>query len=56
VAQFLRNHGYRAWALYGGLAAWRAAGYPMEPKEPAPPPPADEDCPDCEEDVAVHRS
>lgn len=27
----LRREGYDAWLLDGGLPAWRAAGYPMEP-------------------------
>jgi rhodanese-related sulfurtransferase len=56
IAQFLRNHGRQAWALRGGLAAWRTAGYAMEPKAPTPArvPAATEDCPDCEQDVATH--
>ena len=28
----LREQGYDAWLLDGGLPAWRAAGYPMEAK------------------------
>ena len=57
IAHFLSNHGRQAWALRGGLAAWRTAGYPMEPKAPTPArvPSADEDCPDCDQDVASHR-
>lgn len=31
LAQILRQDGYDAWALEGGLPAWRAAGLPMEP-------------------------
>jgi len=58
IVHFLRNHGRQAWALRGGLAAWRTAGVPMEPKAatPARVPSADEDCPDCDQDVAQHRA
>jgi rhodanese-related sulfurtransferase len=30
LTRVLRNQGYDAWMLVGGLPAWRAAGYPME--------------------------
>jgi rhodanese-related sulfurtransferase len=30
LTKVLRRQGYDAWALQGGLPAWRAAGYPME--------------------------
>jgi rhodanese-related sulfurtransferase len=30
AALFLRNEGYQAWALEGGLEAWIEAGYPTE--------------------------
>jgi rhodanese-related sulfurtransferase len=30
LTRVLRDQGYDAWALDGGLPAWRAAGYPME--------------------------
>jgi rhodanese-related sulfurtransferase len=30
LTRVLRGQGYDAWALDGGLPAWRAAGYPME--------------------------
>ncbi len=58
IANFLRNHGRQAWALRGGLAAWRTSGFAMEPKAPTPArvPSADEDCPDCDQDVAEHRA
>lgn len=32
MAFFLRNQGYEAYAIEGGLAAWAEAGYPMQPK------------------------
>jgi rhodanese-related sulfurtransferase len=35
AAQSLRDHGYRAFALRGGLDAWAAAEYPMEAKTKA---------------------
>ena len=31
MAQFLREQGYRAYALAGGLVGWEDAGYPLEP-------------------------
>jgi len=55
VAQFLRQQGRDAWALRGGLAAWRAAGYPMEPKAVTAPVPQHEDCPDCDQPVERHQ-
>jgi len=30
LSRVLRQEGYDAWVLDGGLPAWRAAGYPME--------------------------
>jgi len=33
VALFLRKQGYQAYAIQGGLEAWREAGYPVEGKE-----------------------
>jgi rhodanese-related sulfurtransferase len=33
VALFLRKQGYQAYAIQGGLEAWREAGYPVEEKE-----------------------
>jgi rhodanese-related sulfurtransferase len=33
VAFFLRKQGYEAYAIRGGLEAWREAGYPLEEKE-----------------------
>lgn len=33
VAYFLRKQGYNAYAIAGGLPAWREAGYPVEEKD-----------------------
>ena len=54
VAQLLRQQGYQASALRGGLAAWRAAGYPMVAKHAAHIPAQEEECPDCHEEVGAH--
>ena len=54
VAQFLRQQGRQAWALRGGLAAWRAAQYPMESKHAGHAPGPEEECPDCHEEVGAH--
>jgi len=35
LIRVLRQQGYDAWLLDGGLPAWRAAGYPMEAKAAA---------------------
>lgn len=32
LTRILREEGYDAWLLEGGLPAWRAAGYPLEAK------------------------
>jgi rhodanese-related sulfurtransferase len=32
AASLLREHGYEAVALAGGIAAWRDAGFPVEPR------------------------
>lgn len=32
LARYLRQDGYHAWAIRGGLPAWRAAGFPLEIK------------------------
>ena len=33
MAQMLRDRGREAWAIAGGLAAWRRAGLALEPKD-----------------------
>ncbi|HEY3107367.1 MAG TPA: hypothetical protein VGL23_01350 [Chloroflexota bacterium] len=35
MASLLREHGYEAFALAGGMAAWREAGYPIEARAAA---------------------
>jgi len=55
VAHFLRQQGRDAWVLRGGLATWRGAGYPMEPKAVTAPLPHDADCPDCEQPIEEHQ-
>lgn len=35
LTRVLRDQGYDAWMLVGGLPAWRAAGYPMEANQAA---------------------
>jgi rhodanese-related sulfurtransferase len=35
LTRVLRDEGYDAWMLDGGLPAWRAAGYPMEVNQAA---------------------
>lgn len=54
MAQFLRQQGRNAWALRGGLAAWRAAGYPMVGKHAEHGPMPEAECPDCHEEVKEH--
>jgi 3-mercaptopyruvate sulfurtransferase SseA len=55
VAHQLRRLGWTAWALRGGSAAWRAAGYPVESKAAEEAGPADETCPTCGQPAAAHR-
>jgi len=33
VALFLRNKGYQAFAIEGGLVEWKDQGYPIEKKD-----------------------
>jgi rhodanese-related sulfurtransferase len=47
VALFLREHGYRAWALAGGYRAWRESGYPIDSKAAEMARLPDELCPEC---------
>ena len=54
MAQFLREQGYRAYALEGGLQAWYDAGYPFEPKSAERGRTVADVCPDCGRSLAAH--
>jgi 3-mercaptopyruvate sulfurtransferase SseA len=54
VAQFLREQGYQAYALEGGLAAWLDAGYPAEPKAAERGRTVQDVCPDCGNAMSAH--
>jgi hypothetical protein len=56
VAQVLERQGYHAWALKGGSAAWRVAGYPVEAKQAGPTPPETALCPTCGKPLQAHGS
>jgi 3-mercaptopyruvate sulfurtransferase SseA len=47
VAQFLREQGFDAFALKGGYQAWKAAGYPLEPKQVEMATTIADVCPEC---------
>ena len=55
MAQFLREQGYRAFALRGGLLGWYEADYPLEPKEREQGRTVADVCPDCGQPAASHR-
>jgi len=54
VAQFLREQGYRAYALRGGFDAWIQAGLPTEPKAVESGRPLPDLCPDCGAPMSSH--
>ncbi len=54
MAQFLREQGYQAYALQGGLAAWIDAGYTTEPKAAEQGRSVEDLCPDCGKTMSVH--
>ncbi|MGH2354205.1 MAG: rhodanese-like domain-containing protein [Chloroflexota bacterium] len=54
MAQLLRDQGYRAYALQGGLAGWRRAGYPTEPKAVERERTVEDVCPDCGQPMDAH--
>ncbi len=47
MALFLRDKGYRAWALKGGYRAWRQAGYPLDSKVAEMTRQPNDLCPEC---------
>ncbi len=55
MAQFLREQGYQAYALHGGLAGWLDAGYPTEPKTAERGRTVEDVCPDCGQAMGAHR-
>lgn len=34
MAHYLRERGFQTYVIHGGLAAWRRAGYDLEPVPP----------------------
>lgn len=54
MAQFLREQGYRAHALEGGLQAWYDAGYALEPKAAEKGRTVADVCPDCGRPLTIH--
>jgi hypothetical protein len=54
VARLLRDKGYRARALLGGLQAWYDAGYQLEAKTAERGRTVADVCPDCGRPVAAH--
>ena len=56
MAQFLREQGYRAYALAGGLVGWEDAGYPLEPIAAQRGRTVADVCPDCGRPVASHAA
>ena len=54
MAQALRNQGYRASALVGGVEGWVDAGYPTEPKRSERGRTVSDVCPECGLPIAEH--
>jgi 3-mercaptopyruvate sulfurtransferase SseA len=54
VAQELRQRGYTAYALEGGLHDWMEAGYPTESKRVEMARTVADVCPDCGRRIADH--
>jgi hypothetical protein len=54
VARFLRDQGYRAYALKGGLQGWYDAGFELEPKTAERGRTIADVCPDCGRPRAAH--
>jgi 3-mercaptopyruvate sulfurtransferase SseA len=56
VAQFLRDQGYRAFAISGGLHGWVQAGLPTETKEREQSRTVADVCPECGQALSAHGS
>lgn len=54
MVQLLRDRGRRAWVIAGGLAAWRRAGLPLEPKDAEIERTPSEVCPYCHQPLSAH--
>ena len=56
MAHFLREQGYRAYALAGGLQGWDEAGYPLEAKTAERGRAGADVCPACGRPLAAHQA
>ena len=56
MALYLRERGYRAFALRGGYKAWKDAGYATLPKEAEMAAGLPEICPECHGPMADHMT
>lgn len=54
MALFLRNEGFRAYAIRGGFMGWRDAGYPLEPKAVEVMASIDDVCAECGRPMSEH--
>ena len=54
MAQLLREHGYRAFALRDGLQGWYDAGFELEPKTAERGRRVTDVCPDCGRPHTAH--
>ena len=54
MAQFLKNQGFRAFALKGGYMAWLKAGYPIDRKVATAAMSLKMICPECGEPLEKH--
>ena len=56
MARFLREQGYRAYALADGLQGWAEAGYPLEAKTAEWGRTVAAVCPACGQPLATHQA